>query len=127
MTPLTPAAARLLQRALEQIRIENERGKNSPALTSAHLTVIRQLEVATERLIKSNGNTSYLDAFIMRKFPRIPLDEIHRQLAAMTVDNESLSLPPEPVRETLALPHRAEMSDGVAVLAKLIEDLRCKN
>lgn len=39
----------------------------------------------------------------------------------------TVEMPPEPVRETLALPHRAEMSEGVAVLAKLIEDLRCKN
>lgn len=138
MTALTPAAARLLLRALERIEAEKLTASagDMPALTSAHLTVIRQLQDATEKLIEQNGSTCYLDSFILRKFPRLALEEIRKQLAEMAASSEASALPGLPApsqNEILALPapdeilnpaERAELLGGFSELLQLIEGLK---
>lgn len=138
MTALTPAAARLLLRALERIETEKLTASagDMPALTSAHLTVIRQLQDATENLIEQNGSTGYLDSFILRKFPRLDLEEIRKQLAEMATASEASVLPGLPApsqNEIFALPapdemlntaERAELLGSFSELLQLIEGLK---
>ena len=135
MTTLTPAAARLLLRALAQIHheVSNSNAGTMPALTSTHLTVIKQLQDATERLIQQNGDTAYLDRFIVRRFPRIPLDEIKRQLTSMAREPQggAQQLPAPSQNETLhdsanTVPSlELDITAALSELCGILEDMRC--